>query len=156
PMPFSKARELIDNGEIQLLTRSRECMDKYNNHRHALKSKGVDMITNLIVNELHWAPADYRPFASEKDIVITRNSFPYYLESNTAHLCIWVKFPLLPDPSSPIGDISQRNKDLIERYIQKTFVEWLGIPRENIAWFKNWASLQSIKSIPHIHVIVKG
>ena len=45
-------------------------------------------------------------------------------------------------------------KKLINRYLEKTFVA-KGISWDQIVWFKNWLSLQSVRSISHIHVILK-
>ncbi|ODV88268.1 hypothetical protein CANARDRAFT_5562 [[Candida] arabinofermentans NRRL YB-2248] len=174
PMPFPEARDHIVGMQTQNLYRAKEVMDRYDAQKIRLKSAGIDPITNIIVNELFWMPkdtplntssqdilnnqlkyADERPFANTDDIVITKNTFPYFIE-NSESLCVWVKFPLPPDPASEVGDISDEHKALIEKYIQSTFVEWLGVPRENIAWFKNWAALQSIKSLAHVHVILNG
>lgn len=38
--------------------------------------------------------------------------------------------------------------------MQKTFVERLG--EDRVFWFKNWVSLQSVRALEHIHVIVRG
>ncbi|GMF07495.1 unnamed protein product [Ambrosiozyma monospora] len=139
-----------------------------------MRQNGTDSTTDLLVNHLHWAPEssiqlpsghildklvhykDARPFANKDDMIITKNMFPYYFEENMTHLCVWIKSPMPPDPDSPIGDISMHDKHLIENYINETFVKWLGVPREDILWFKNWTELQSIRPIPHIHVIIKN
>lgn len=42
----------------------------------------------------------------------------------------------------------------IEEFIQKVFSNELG--RENVVWFKNYRALQSIPSLEHIHVFVRG
>ncbi|KAG7888344.1 hypothetical protein KL925_003527 [Ogataea polymorpha] len=174
PMSFELVSKLVNNGELDKLSRSPEVMDKYNAHKQYLRDKGIDMVTYILSHELHWVPEDTPldtpsrelldtvvkpegkcPFANTNDMTIIQNSYPYHLESGIEHLCVWVKFPLPPDPNSAIGDISPKDKSLIEKYINETFCNWLNIPRDHIVWFKNWTKLQSVKSVPHIHVIIK-
>ncbi|GMF05036.1 unnamed protein product [Ambrosiozyma monospora] len=174
PMTFNKAKEIVASGEVNKLYRSETGLAQYLKFKSELEENGIDMTTNLLVNQLFWVPkttpltlpADYvidnfvhctdaRPFANKNDIIVNPNPFPYYLTDNITHLCVWIKAPMLSDPKSELGDISERDKYLIEEYIHETFVKWLGVAREDIAWFKNWAALQSVKSIPHVHVIVK-
>ncbi|KAG7816902.1 hypothetical protein KL919_004197 [Ogataea angusta] len=174
PMSFELVNKLVNNGELDKLTRSPEVMEKYNAHKQYFRDKGIDMVTYILSHELHWVPedtpldtpshellgtvvkpVDKRPFANAQDMTIIQNSYPYHLEPGIEHLCVWVKFPLPPDPNSAKGDISKGDRILIEEYIRETFCNWLNIPRDHIAWFKNWAKLQSVKSVPHIHVIIK-
>ncbi|GMG21070.1 unnamed protein product [Ambrosiozyma monospora] len=174
PMTFDMVKDIVAAGEITKLYRSEAGLSQYHKFKSEMKAKGINVTTNLLINKLFWVPkstpqtlppdyvidnlvhyTDARPFANKNDIIVTPNSFPYYLTDNLSHLCVWIKSPMLPDPKSDIGDISVHDKHLIEEYINETFVKWLGISRENIVWFKNWASLQSVKSIPHVHVIVK-
>lgn len=172
PMSFSKVREIVDSGNIRELYRSPECMKKYNSFKKMLKDEGIDMTSRIVVEQLHWLPPstsirtpsneivekikpkDSTPFANEDDITIVTNSFPYYLEDGLVHLCAWVKFPMPPDPKSELGDISDEMKRLVNLYVKKTFVDHLGLSNDKVLWFKNWAALQSIKTIPHIHVIL--
>ena len=87
-------------------------------------------------------------------ISILYNKFPYYFEPNVKHICIWSKLKIPVDKNSEVGDISVMTKKLINRYLEKTFVA-KGISWDQIVWFKNWLSLQSVRSISHIHVILK-
>ncbi len=172
PLSFAKAREIVNSGKIADLYRSPECMEKYNKFKKVLKDEGIDMTTRIVVKQLHWLPPstslrtpsseilkeiepqDSTPFANEHDITIVTNSFPYYLEDGLVHLCAWVKFPMPSDPESELGDISEKMKQLVDLYVNKTFVDHLGLTEDKVLWFKNWATLQSIKTIPHIHVIL--
>lgn len=43
---------------------------------------------------------------------------------------------------------------IIEDFVERTFTRHLG--KENVLWFKNWASIQSVRSVEHIHVLVRG
>lgn len=171
-MKFTQAKALIAAGDITKFYRSPQCMETYDNFRATLKDKGIDMTTRLLVEELRWVPestpittpadeviplikcADIRPFANVKDTTILPNSFPYYLEDGVVHLCVWVRSPLPPDPLSEVGDISAYNRHLVDRYIKQTFTKQLDLSEDRILWFKNWAALQSVRALPHIHVIL--
>lgn len=61
---------------------------------------------------------------------------------------------MLPDPNSEIGDIDDDTKRIIEKYVCKTFVDYVGLSRDQIIWWKNYTKIQSIKAIPHVHVLV--
>ncbi|VEU22558.1 DEKNAAC103609 [Brettanomyces naardenensis] len=172
PMNFNLVRQIVLSGDIARMYRSPDCLRKYRQFKASLKERDIDMTTNILVTQLKWmsptvdlkTPAskligsikysDARPFANEKDMMIMPNAFPYNLEEGIVHLCVWVKFPLPPDPNSEVGDISDTNKQLIQIYIEQTFAKGLGLSKDKVIWFKNWAALQSVKSIPHIHVVI--
>lgn len=45
---------------------------------------------------------------------------------------------------------------MIEGFVERTFVQPLGEDgRERVLWFKNWVSLQSVRGVDHVHVLVK-
>lgn len=71
------------------------------------------------------------------------------------HLVCWTK-SLIPtlDDSVPAGDLTPEARGIIEDFVERTFTRHLG--KENVLWFKNWASIQSVRSVEHIHVLVRG
>lgn len=54
----------------------------------------------------------------------------------------------------PAGDLTPEARVIIEDFVERTFTQHLG--KENVLWFKNWASIQSVRSVEHIHVLVRG
>lgn len=172
PLTWKQVSEIVDSYELQQLGRSIPQLKSYHDFKNKLKSKGINLTTNLVVNTLHWLPADFdihrpaedavsviryedaRPFCNSHDVCITLNDFPYYIKERTLHLLVWVKFPMPPDTNSDIGDIDDETKKYIEKYINNTFVEGLNVQRDRIIWWKNYTLIQSIKSIPHIHVLI--
>lgn len=54
----------------------------------------------------------------------------------------------------PAGDLTPEARVIIEDFVERTFTRHLG--EENVLWFKNWASIQSVRSVEHIHVLVRG
>lgn len=60
------------------------------------------------------------------------------------------------------GDVTDESRALIEDFVTRTFVARLehdprfaDKARDHVLWFKNWAALQSVRSLEHIHVLVR-
>lgn len=72
------------------------------------------------------------------------------------HLVAWTKSPIptLPDSDPDAGDLTPEARKIIEDFVEKTFTRHLG--KGNVLWFKNWASIQSVRSVEHIHILVRG
>jgi len=68
---------------------------------------------------------------------------------------IWSKVIIESDPESEIGDVSDNTRALIDEYVEKTFINQLGLKRENVIWFRNFPAIQSVRELSHIHVLVK-
>lgn len=162
---------IIRTNQLEVFARSKAQIEKYHSFKDTLHSKGTTVFKHLVVNSLHWCTAEEVAgipdsqvtiaqsgaglFQCASDLKIIRNDFPYYFADNITHLCVWSKRPIESDPESDIGDISEETRAVVETYIRDKFVDQLGIPREQLAWFRNWESLQSVKEISHIHVLIK-
>lgn len=125
------------------------------------------MVQFIIKNRLQWVSAstgkiDTTPrtteevFTDEQDAKIITNDFPYNFSDDITHLVAWTKLDIKSDPQSEIGDLTDRTRAVIDRYVVKTFVEWLGINRENVVWFRNFPALQSVLELSHIHILIRG
>lgn len=172
PYTWSEVRDIIRYNDLELFARSEESTEKYHQFKRYLKSHNSTVVRHIVTHALQWktpkelegvADCDINVkesgdplFTNASDLKIVRNDFPYHFEDDVVHLCVWTKRRIPSDPESQLGDLSKESRDLIERYVNKTFVQWLGIPREDIVWFRNWEALQSVKEISHVHVIIKG
>jgi hypothetical protein len=69
---------------------------------------------------------------------------------------VWTKVPIptLAEPNPNAGDITPEARKLISNFVERTFSQHLGA--DNVLWFKNWASIQSVPSVGHIHVLLRG
>ena len=101
---------------------------------------------------------DPTPFADTQDYKILRNDWPYgSFEAGIMHLIVWSKsrIPVLKET----GLVTPESRQLIENFVQKTFVGRLeregSEAGEKVVWFKNWVALQSVPGLEHIHVLVK-
>lgn len=169
PYSWGEIENIIQSNQLERFARLEEGTKRYLEFKKTLKVTGQSVFLFLVINQLQWAkPEDIeglndeeiiiRPkldnFQSPEDIKILANDFPYNLESGIVHLCVWTKFKIPPDINSPFGDISEQTRRIIEKYLRKTFCKY--VSWDDIQWFKNWESLQSVKSLSHIHVIVRG
>lgn len=68
------------------------------------------------------------------------------------HLVAWTKAPIAIMGGD--GDLTPESRKVLEEFVDRTFVKRLG--KDNVLWFKNWASIQSVRSVEHIHILVRG
>lgn len=169
---WAEVQDIIKYNELEALARLESETDRYHAFKRKLKEQGTTVFKHLVVGTLQWRTEEEvrglkdseisvpssgdALFTNPSDLKIVKNDFPYYFEDDVMHLCVWTKKRIDSDPNSVLGDLSVEMRALLERYVVKTFVEGLHIPRKNLVWFRNWEALQSVKEISHLHVIVKG
>ncbi|KAI3020475.1 hypothetical protein CBS147482_2011 [Aspergillus niger] len=101
------------------------------------------------------------PFADPSDYKILRNDWPYGLAPGISHSVVWLRTPVAVKEEN--GDVTDESRALIEAFVQRTFVDAVvreeGVSeaeaRDRVLWFKNWAALQSVRSLEHVHVLVR-
>lgn len=152
PFKWSELKNIVNNNQLELLARSKNETQRYLDFKTWLKLENLNIQNYIIKYELNWqdAVSDAKLFTRSDDVKILLNKFPYYFEDDVTHFCIWTKVQIPNDPDSQIGDLSKHTRLIIDKYVRKTF------PNNQLLWFRNWANLQSVKLISHIHVLVKG
>lgn len=94
------------------------------------------------------------PFADPSDYKILRNDWPYGLHKGITHICVWLKGRLPLDAET--GDLNPEGRKMVVDFVQKEFVVKLGLQgQDRVLWFKNWAGLQSVRGLEHIHVLTR-
>lgn len=101
------------------------------------------------------------PFEDTRDYAILLNDWPYGFEPGIKHILAWSRTPIAVDDTR--GDVTAESKRIIEDFVERQFVRTLannaGIDvddaRKRVMWFKNWVSLQSVRGVDHVHVLVK-
>ncbi|TKX23626.1 hypothetical protein C1H76_4138 [Elsinoe australis] len=137
----------------------------------SIKSQYGSITTYVVQERLHWTPIDATapipsfahhnpiPFADERDYQILLNDWPYGLAPGIVHIVVWTKALIATDETN--GDVTGESRELIERFVERRFVRDLdrvvgeGKGKGNVLWFKNWVSLQSVRGVDHVHVLVK-
>ena len=128
-------------------------------------------ISNFICRErLHWTPLPSSvpenglvfactstiPFGNQNDYKILLNDWPYGLTPDITHLVVWLKHTLLVDNQT--GMLEAGAKKRTEDFVHTTFVDRLarnGHGKDRVLWFKNWTAIQSVRSLEHIHVLIR-
>lgn len=119
--------------------------------------KRYGSMTNFIVqSKLPWGEPPFKfisstPFDNPSDYQILVNDWPYAFTQDLTHIVVWSKTPIATNASN--GDVTDQSRQVIQDFVQRTFVYRLGDDR--VVWFKNWVSLQSVRALEHIHVIVR-
>lgn len=172
-LTWPQIKELVLTNRLESFARSLDEARKYRSVKEELAKSHKSLYKRLLCLQLGWAPKewyedpsvtddiDIKPkssllFHDSDDVKIVPNDFPYNFEASVTHLLAWTKVPIEGDPLDPNEDISPKTRALIDLYVQKTFVEYLGVSREDVVWFRNWRALQSVRQLSHIHVLING
>ena len=95
------------------------------------------------------------PFHDTSDYSVLLNDWPYGLSEDITHIVVWTR-TLIPVDSDQ-GDLTPESRKLVQDFVKRYFVDSLGPGGEDrVMWFKNWVALQSVRTLEHIHVMVKG
>jgi hypothetical protein len=101
-----------------------------------------------------FTPASSIPFEDPSDFRVLLNDWPYGLAPDITHIVVWTRTLIPTDPQT--GDVTPESRRLINNFVKTYFVDTLGPGgKDKIMWFKNWVALQSVRSLEHIHVMVR-
>lgn len=119
------------------------------------------MTNYLLVNRLPkaWGPIPFTPVSvvplqEPSDYRVLLNDWPYGLTPDITHIVVWTRTLIPTDPES--GDVTSESRSLIKEFVKTYFADRMG-PNggERVMWFKNWVALQSVRTLEHIHILVK-
>ncbi|KAG9238355.1 hypothetical protein BJ875DRAFT_480464 [Amylocarpus encephaloides] len=152
-LSWEEAQELVKANQINLFHRQPSQLRRYHFFSHHVRKKYGSLLNFILSQKLEWTepvtPAG-NPFEKEEDIKIVYNDWPYGIDERIVHLVIWTKFPFEEDDIT--GDLTPPARAEVNEYVQRVFVKVCG--DENVIWFKNWASLKSIRALEHFHVML--
>lgn len=162
---WSDLRSIIANNELEELKRVPSDLRRYLAWSHEIKQK-YGGITNFVISQrLFWKPIsaegapefEYHssvPFADGRDFAVLVNDWPYGFEEGIVHLLVWTKTRIAVDDTR--GDVTAESRRCLVDFVERYFVEELGPGGgEKVLWFKNWVSLQSVRGVDHVHVLVR-
>ncbi|PWW77462.1 hypothetical protein C7212DRAFT_277351 [Tuber magnatum] len=152
-------KAIIKENRLEDLKRVPSDLKRYISWSHKTRKEYGTIQAFVLKERLGWsdlAAENPTPFASKADTKILVNDWPYGNAPGILHLVVWTKTPIptIQGPDPKAGDITPESRKLISDFVQHTFIQHLGA--ENVLWFKNWASIQSVRSVEHIHVLVRG
>lgn len=94
------------------------------------------------------------PYAHASDFSILPNDWPYAVEPGVTHLVAWSKHRL---PVDAEGALTPAGFAIVEDFITREFRVKSGEEKkgEKVLWFRNPRRLQSVRSLEHVHVLVR-
>ncbi|KAF3906179.1 hypothetical protein ABW20_dc0100898 [Dactylellina cionopaga] len=154
---WSDLRCIIAENRLEDLKRRPGDLRRYLEWGARTRQEYGSVLKYILTQRLFWdegnlAARSQVPFEDEEDTKILFNDWPYGMEPGIVHIVVWTKAEIPIDPLS--GDVTDESRRIIIDYVNKIFIRELGFSSENVLWFKNWAALQSIRTVEHIHVLV--
>jgi len=166
PHSWANLHHLISTNQLDELKRWPSFLKAYLAWTAHVKKQYGSVMAYLLAQRLFWEPLedetgalrfDVRsstPFADPEDYKILRNDWSYAFESGIRHIVVWLKQRLPVDAEGALNDEGRR---LVREFVQKEFRQKAGELEEGskIIWFKNTTNLQSVRSLEHLHVLVR-
>ncbi|KAL2200903.1 hypothetical protein P885DRAFT_27120 [Corynascus similis CBS 632.67] len=153
--------QLIQTNQLFLLKRKPSDLRRYMKWTAETKAQYGSITNFLIANRLPKAwgsppfkPASKTPFADPSDYRVLINDWPYGFAPGISHIVVWSRTPIATDKT--VGDMTPGSRKTVAEFIRRYFIDRLGPGGEDrVIWFKNWVALQSVRTVDHVHVLVK-
>ncbi|KAI0408642.1 hypothetical protein F4802DRAFT_357655 [Xylaria palmicola] len=158
---WEELEKIIGENNLSVLKRKPSDLRRYMAWTTETKAKYGSMTNYLLAHRLPKAwgsppftPASSVPFEDKSDFSVLINDWPYGLTPNITHIVVWSRTIIETDAAT--GDMTSESRQIVSDFVKRLFVEKLGPEGEGrVLWFKNWVALQSVRSLEHIHVMVK-
>ncbi|KAL5120260.1 hypothetical protein ACEQ8H_001818 [Pleosporales sp. CAS-2024a] len=163
PHSWPNLQHLISNGQLEHLKRWPSALKAYLGWTAHVKEKYGSVTKYLLDQRLFWEDKtgalkfqvrSPTPFSDREDYVILRNDWPYAFDSGIHHIVVWLKQRL---PVDEEGALSKEGCSMVENFVSAEFRVKAREERrgERVIWFKNTTNLQSVRSLEHVHVLVR-
>ena len=154
-------RRIVETNNLSILKRRPSDLRRYIKWTAETKAEYGTMTQYLLVHRLPktwgappFTPKSAVPFKDPSDFRVLHNDWPYALSPGINHIVVWLRTVIPTDPET--GDMTPESRAIVESFIQRYFVDSLGPGGDGqVMWFKNWVALQSVRSLEHIHVLVR-
>ncbi|KNG51229.1 hypothetical protein DDE82_007425 [Stemphylium lycopersici] len=174
PHSWSNLQELIGANRLEDLKRWPSSLKAYLAWTAHAKERWGGVMPYLLGQRLFWEELDdedddghggakglrfkmrnQTPLTHTDDYAILRNDWPYAFEPGISHIVVWCKNRLPVDPDT--GALSERGRQMVSDFVKREFRGKAGEDREGekVLWFKNTTDLQSVRSLEHVHVLVR-
>ncbi|KAF1915271.1 hypothetical protein BDU57DRAFT_268149 [Ampelomyces quisqualis] len=166
PHSWSNLTHLIATSQLDELKRWPSALKAYLAWTSHVKQKYGGVKEYLISQRLFWDPVDDGagalkfivkntvPFADPQDYKILRNDWAYAFEPGVRHIVVWLKQRL---PVDAEGALNVEGRGMVKDFVRREFRNKVGEEKEGtkVIWFKNTTNLQSVRSLEHVHVLVR-
>ncbi|KAI3338965.1 hypothetical protein F4824DRAFT_66184 [Ustulina deusta] len=158
---WEELKKIIGENNLSVLKRKPSDLRRYMAWTAETKAHYGSMTNYLLIHRLPKAwgsppftPTSSVPFDDKSDYSVLINDWPYGLTPDITHLVVWSR--TIIDTESETGDMTVESRRVISNFVRRFFVDKLGPEGEaKVLWFKNWVALQSVRTLEHIHVMVK-
>lgn len=169
PHTWENLKQTIAENRLETLRRWPSDLKRYIAWSAKTKAEYGTIMAYIMKERLKWTPIgtpetglgfDYEspvPFENPNDYKTMPNDWPYGLDKEIVHLIVWLKNRLEVQP--PLGDLTPRARAQVNVFVDKEFarpIAELTGEEDNIIWFKNWVSLQSVPGIDHVHILIRN
>jgi hypothetical protein len=168
PHTWENLHHYISTNQLDELKRWPSFLKAYLAWTAHVKAKFGSATQYLLQQRLFWKPlndsgafqfelVNETPFADPADYAIIRNDWTYAVTPGISHIVVWSKKPL---PVDEEGALTTEGRKLVDDFVRREFRDKAGEkPGEEgskVQWFKNTTSLQSVRALEHVHVLVRG
>jgi hypothetical protein len=155
------AKRSAETNNLSVLRRTPREMSRYQRWTAATTAEYGSLTNYLLAHRLPktwgmppFTPLSCVPFEDPSDYRVLLNDWPYGFTPNITHMIAWTRTVIPTDTDS--GDLTLESRKSIESFVKRYFVDRIGhYAQPRVIWFKNWAALQSVKALDHIHVLVR-
>ncbi|KAF2680068.1 hypothetical protein K458DRAFT_345983 [Lentithecium fluviatile CBS 122367] len=165
PHTWEDLHHLISTGQLDELKRWPSFLKAYLAWTAHVKAKYGSATQYLLQQRLFWKPLNETgafkfelkseiPFADPSDYMIIRNDWTYAVTPGISHIVVWSKKPL---PVDAEGALMEEGRSIVEEFVKSEFRDKAGeeVEGSKVQWFKNTTSLQSVRALEHVHVLVR-
>ncbi|KAK3942379.1 N-acetylglucosamine-induced protein 1 [Diplogelasinospora grovesii] len=158
---WDELRNLVRTNNLSVLKRKPSDLRRYMKWTAETKAEYGSITNFLLANRLPkawgfppFSPVSTTPFADLSDYRVLVNDWPYGFTPGITHVVVWLRTLIPTDPET--GDMTPESRKTVADFVKRYFVDSLGPGGEDrVIWFKNWVALQSVRTLEHIHVLVK-
>lgn len=152
---------LAETNELAALKRKPSDLRRYIKWTAETKAEYGSMTKYIMTHRLPqtwgdppFTPVSNVPFADPSDYRVLLNDWPYGLTPDVTHIVVWSRTLVPTDPET--GDMTPESRKTVAGFVDRYFARRLGPGGgERVLWFKNWVALQSVRTLEHIHVMVR-
>ncbi|KAK2008128.1 hypothetical protein LZ32DRAFT_609764 [Colletotrichum eremochloae] len=150
-----------ETNKLEVLKRKPSDLRRYMKWTAETKAEYGSMTEYILANRLPkpwgappFTPNSLIPFEDPSDYRVLTNDWPYGLDAGITHIVVWSRTIIPTDPDT--GDMTPESRRTVQDFVNMYFVNSLGEGgTERVVWFKNWVALQSVRTLEHIHVLVR-
>ncbi|PVH85383.1 hypothetical protein DL98DRAFT_409265 [Cadophora sp. DSE1049] len=169
PYTWKDLKAAIAKNDLSILPRSPSNLRRYIDWSQEIISNKSSTATFLLQSRLLWVdpessqppdrqirPNNPEPFADESDYKIIYNDWPYGLTVDITHVVVWMKTRLAVNEQ---GELTPESKARVEEFVDRTFTQRMrieGASDDSVMYFKNIPKLQSVGTVEHFHVLLRG